>query len=121
CQVASCNAGWNNCDSQTANGCETPLNTNSNCGACGTACALANAVSTCSTGSCQIASCNGGFADCDGLAVDGCEIDDTNDASNCGACAHVCSANNGVASCVSSACQIACNSGHGDCDGSVTN
>jgi hypothetical protein len=36
CRVASCNAGFGNCDGNAANGCETNLNTDPNhCGMCG--------------------------------------------------------------------------------------
>ncbi len=40
----SCNSGYGNCDNQAGNGCEVNLNTSAaNCGACGSACRLANA------------------------------------------------------------------------------
>ncbi|GAC1556019.1 MAG: hypothetical protein NVS3B10_16660 [Polyangiales bacterium] len=48
-----------------------------------------NALATCSTTSCGYA-CTGTFADCNGLATDGCEIDTMTDASNCGACGKAC-------------------------------
>jgi hypothetical protein len=39
CQIAACNAGFGNCDSSAANGCEVNLqNSPSNCGACGNVC-----------------------------------------------------------------------------------
>jgi hypothetical protein len=30
------------------------------------------------------------YADCDGLAVDGCEVDSTSDPANCGGCGLAC-------------------------------
>ncbi|KAF0160668.1 MAG: hypothetical protein FD160_4208, partial [Caulobacteraceae bacterium] len=47
CEVATCDTGYGNCDDMHATGCETALNTTSNCGACGAACNLANALPTC--------------------------------------------------------------------------
>ena len=43
------------------------------CGDCGEGCSLANASSTCVDGECIIESCNDGFADYNGEALDGCE------------------------------------------------
>jgi hypothetical protein len=73
CRLSTCNPGFGNCDGNEANGCETQLNTLTNCGGCGTTCALMNATETCSTGACRIASCNMGWVDCDGLDSNGCE------------------------------------------------
>lgn len=39
CEVSTCDAGFGDCDSDAANGCETPLTTTSDCGSCGNACA----------------------------------------------------------------------------------
>jgi hypothetical protein len=38
CRATSCASGWGDCDGNLANGCETPLQTSQNCGACGVAC-----------------------------------------------------------------------------------
>jgi hypothetical protein len=73
CALGDCDTGWGNCDSNDSTGCETELNTMSNCGACGAACSLPDAVASCSTGSCQIVSCDPGYADCNDAASDGCE------------------------------------------------
>ena len=40
CQVTRCDTGWDNCDNSPTNGCERPLNTLTDCGACGVACNL---------------------------------------------------------------------------------
>jgi hypothetical protein len=37
--AVSCNPGFASCDGNAANGCETPITTDTNCGACGIACA----------------------------------------------------------------------------------
>ncbi|MCA9604657.1 MAG: hypothetical protein KC619_03620, partial [Myxococcales bacterium] len=74
CRITSCDSGWGNCDSTHPNGCETQLNTNTNCGGCGTACTRSNASTSCSTGTCTLGSCNSGYSNCDGNATNGCEI-----------------------------------------------
>jgi hypothetical protein len=53
------------------------INTNAtNCGACGTACTTgANGQpATCSGGTCSALTCLDGFADCNGISADGCEV-----------------------------------------------
>ena len=57
------------------------LNTDSaHCGACGKACsALPNAQTGCVAGTCGLASCNPGFADCDQNPLNGCEHDENKD------------------------------------------
>lgn len=51
-----------------------PLATDrSNCGACGNACVIANGTAACVDGTCRVAACNAGFADCDSSAANGCE------------------------------------------------
>jgi 6-phosphogluconolactonase (cycloisomerase 2 family) len=94
CQLTSCQPGYADCDRSRANGCEVAINTDvHNCGACGMSCsgtcsagfcvaagctadsqcAMANATGVCRTGSCQIGVCTPGYADCNGVAGDGCE------------------------------------------------
>ena len=46
------------------------------CWGCGGGCSLANASSTCVDGECIIESCNDGFADYNGEALDGCESEE---------------------------------------------
>ena len=114
-----CNAGFGDCNGSAADGCESNLAGDpSNCGACGSAClALANETAFCSFGVCG-ASCNAGFADCNGSGIDGCETSLANDANNCGACGHVCSAGpNQVAICANGTCTAACRAGYADCNG----
>ncbi len=76
-----------------------------NCGACGNVCALANATSSCVSGICAVASCAGGFANCDSVAANGCEVNTQTDANNCGSCGTICTGgrtcSSGVCSCAS--------------------
>ena len=74
CEGMACDAGFGNCDGGWENGCETPLNTNSNCGGCGDTCTVgAHATASCSTGVCE-AMCDSPWEDCDENPSNGCEI-----------------------------------------------
>jgi hypothetical protein len=90
CAFGACNMGFADCDMNTANGCEVNTNTVANCGMCGRACSFANGVAACGAGSCTLASCNAGFANCDNNAANGCETATASDRNNCGACGTVC-------------------------------
>jgi hypothetical protein len=120
CRLVGCLAGYGECDDElSGNGCESRLNTNTNCGQCGRSCELQNASETCSSGSCQVASCAAGYGNCDGSAANGCEIHLTNDSKNCGGCKQACG--NGF-SCQNSKCVCTsdanCGSGQSCCNGS---
>ena len=125
CSIAVCAQGFGNCDNDYANGCEAQLAGDvKNCGNCGRACAVPpNATATCSGGSCGIGGCNMGFADCDGVLVNGCESDVSADPANCGGCGRACPVIvNGVGACKGNACVItSCDNGFADCDGVVQN
>jgi sugar lactone lactonase YvrE len=64
CGVGACNPGFGDCDGDPTNGCEAPLDTAQNCGACGNACTNAHGTSACVNGAC-VATCDAGFGDCD--------------------------------------------------------
>ncbi|MFT3768354.1 MAG: hypothetical protein QM820_23140 [Minicystis sp.] len=90
-----CVGGFDDCDGDEDNGCETDLSGDpQNCGACGNACDNG----ACNGGSCA---CNEGFVDCDGNASTGCEAEPAADPKNCGACGHDCAG--GL--CVAGVCQ----------------
>ena len=95
-----------------------------NCGACGTSCAgrFANTVPACVGGSCVLGSCVGGYANCDGSASNGCEVNLNTSATNCGTCGSACDLPNATASCAAGRCVLgACNPGFADCDGDPAN
>jgi hypothetical protein len=120
CKVATCSAGFGNCDGDSTNGCEQTLNTAVHCGACGTACAPANATGDCATvpGTCKVAACNTGFGNCDGSDGNGCEINLKTNAVNCNTCGNVCPSTGGTPACVAGVCKFSsCAPGTGDCDG----
>jgi hypothetical protein len=83
----NCSSGYGNCDGNSSNGCETNVRTSpTNCGGCGTVCpARPNATMTCANGVCGF-TCNLGFGNCDGNALNGCEVDLRTSTTNCGAC-----------------------------------
>lgn len=61
-----------------------------NCGSCGYVCPQIDfADITCAKGRCGYA-CKPGFADCNGLPEDGCEVDLNRDPRSCGACGNSC-------------------------------
>lgn len=63
-----------------------------NCGACGRSCNwFPNVVTTCRAGTCAYA-CADGWADCDGVAANGCEAYLAGDPNHCGACGNACAA-----------------------------
>lgn len=144
CGVGSCSRGFGDCNHQAADGCEQNLDDVRHCGACDHPCVPANAApGTCTNGMCLVTKCNGGFADCNGLAADGCETR-LDGAENCGACGvscrlpHVTSpsceklvdgyrcvvehdCDSDTASCAPIALQTNCDKGYADCDRNAAN
>jgi len=118
CTVVSCDNGFGDCNGQVTDGCEVNLqNDAANCGACGNACQLDHASSSCQSGSCVIASCLGTWLDCNNIAGDGCEVDTASDPLNCGACGSACQLDHAVAGCSGSTCVVSsCTGTWGDCN-----
>jgi hypothetical protein len=123
CGIGTCQAPFADCFSGAVDGCETNLLTAVDyCGDCNTKCpAVANGSRACNNGTCGIGTCATGYRDCNNSATDGCEIDITSDANNCGSCGNVCPTPlNGVAGCVNSQCVLAgCNPGYSDCSSAI--
>ncbi|MFT3770587.1 MAG: MopE-related protein [Minicystis sp.] len=121
CYTVNCPSGFGDCDGAAANGCETPVTTVQNCGACGNACSFPNATPACVNGGCAIAACNTGYGDCDNDPQNGCERLLTT-ATDCGGCGVACALPNAGASCTTGTCTLtACNAGFFDCDGNPQN
>ena len=134
CEVATCDAGYDDCDSKDpkvgpvlgfANGCEVYLpSAVDNCGACGIQCpAYSHASPSCAGSACGIGKCDAGFAHCVGDVTSGCETDLTADINNCGKCANICGAvKQGSGACTNGLCVIdSCLKDYADCDGDVAN
>jgi len=123
CAVATCAAGFSDCDAVTGTGCEVDTRSSAtHCGACGTVCpARANATPACVAAACRF-TCAPGFADCDGVAANGCEVDTRSSPAHCGSCGNACPTRpNAVATCAASVCGSVCGPGTADCDGTTAN
>ncbi len=115
----TCDPGRRDCNDNPADGCEASINSLEHCGDCNQVCNPSDAEGFCSSGVCVIAVCDPGFANCDGSASNGCEVDVTGDAANCGDCGTDCTALSGVTTvgCTRGDCRIdACEPGRADCD-----
>ena len=76
CVVTDCADGYQDCDGVYANGCEANiLSDPQHCGGC-TACGMPVHVLSrgCSSGQCVITACTTGYADCNAVFSDGCEV-----------------------------------------------
>lgn len=82
-------------------------------------CQIANATPRCDTEkNCAVATCQGGYKDCNEKASDGCEADLDRDERNCGSCDNQCEAENGLTACSKGQCLIVyCSQPFDDCDG----
>jgi hypothetical protein len=100
CVITSCANGFKDCDMAEVDGCEIQTATDpNNCGNCGMKCAGANVMTNgCANSACTVVACNPGFANCNGVPGDGCEINTNTDKNNCGTCGHACG------NCVNGAC-----------------
>ncbi len=92
------------------------------CGACGGCSAPGpNMVRACQSGQCG-AVCAIGFANCDGLMGNGCEVDSRTATQHCGACGRVCSPANATPTCLGGNCYItSCAAGFANCDSNEAN
>jgi hypothetical protein len=119
----TCNTGLADCDSNTANGCEQDTVSNVNhCGGCNRRCVLPNADASCTAGACRVLRCLPGFADCDGNASNGCEVNTLTDLNHCGSCNARCASTNTTSACAAGACVVqSCAGTFRDCDGAATN
>ena len=81
--------------------CVDTKNDPANCGGCALACSLPNATAYCASSACAVGPCTAGYANCNNVASDGCEVNLNTDANHCGACGNACDGG----SCVAGVCQ----------------
>jgi hypothetical protein len=106
-----CPMGYADCNHDSSDGCETPLNTPMNCGGCGTVCQQVGGTNACvASGTnyvCQ-PTCDATHADCNTMPNDGCEVDTTGP-NNCGGCGHACVNPHGTTTCTTQGAGWFCN------------
>ncbi|MBW1809155.1 MAG: proprotein convertase P-domain-containing protein [Deltaproteobacteria bacterium] len=121
CQITSCNAAWDDCDTAYLNGCETDLSSDvDNCGQCTQVCYFARAERDCLAGSCTLGTCEQWYGNCNDTDADGCEVYLLGNPDHCGGCGLSCDLAQADARCVDAACLIdTCHAGYGDCNREV--
>jgi len=96
---------------------------------CDGECQLDNAFAVCLNDECVIEDCLNGFADCNSLTTDGCEVNTSNDPLSCGSCTNQCFVEGATEVCLGGSCgcqldaesKCVCDQGLGDCDTSREN
>ena len=125
CQIEPpCHAGFNDCDGEPLNGCETNVNGDPrNCGECGIDCLAVATNRICVNGKCEVSDCPVlGTQDCNGDEADDCETFVHGDPNNCGFCGNICNLPHAVPTCSGGSCIVApgpggCIGTWRDCDG----
>lgn len=102
-------SGLTNCGGM----CVNTANSTEHCGGCEMACPMvANGNPSCTMGTCGIAMCAMGFANCDMVASNGCEANLQESLMHCGACGMACPAvAHGTPTCTLGVCGASCNMG----------
>jgi hypothetical protein len=119
CQY-TCSTGWDSCDANAANGCETSIFSLADCGACDVACDVPNSNETCGSGTCTGTTCASGFAECVAGAP-ACETP-LGTTANCRSCNEACTNAHGTTSCsLTTGCAPTCDAGWKSCDGIADN
>jgi hypothetical protein len=107
-----CTTGYGDCNGLASDGCEAVLNSLVNCGKCGDACVIENAITSCEDYSCEQTGCEPGFGRCE---TGGPCVALANDEDNCGACGQACEDDE---TCYGGRCTTAtCDTDRADCNG----
>ncbi len=118
--LETCNGIDDDCDGITDNG-SGLLTDVMNCGKCGNACTVDHATPKCTAGTCLIQQCDVGFANCNSLDVDGCEVNTKTSIDHCGGCGKKCDSPGSDATCNNGSCEYQCKPGFIDLDGKADN
>ena len=106
CVVSSCDKGYDDCNGNAADGCETDLSKATSCGACNAVCGAAARLCTPSGPSFQ---CTNGCTPAAPLDCGTVCVDPATSPNHCGGCNTVCPAvANGTATCTAGLCTFAC-------------
>lgn len=112
CGFDACKAGFDDCDKQLANGCETSLNAKANCGACGKRCVVPTPYCAQAIESYEcVATCPLNTENCG----DSC-VNTNRDIEHCGGCDRRCARQAATATCERGECTYVCNAGTHACD-----
>ncbi|MFP6687617.1 MAG: hypothetical protein VB934_23055, partial [Polyangiaceae bacterium] len=127
CAFDDCETGFQNCDSDASNGCESEAAIDvAHCGGCDMPCDMGQIQNvenvTCDVGACSYDACQALFSDCDVNVSNGCETS-INTLDDCGRCGTKCEPANAAApSCSSGTCEHGgCTGSFGDCDNNAAN
>ncbi len=108
CVVDGCDPGYDDCDEDGRNGCETDTTSSAHCGSCERQCI--SAAPLCQTAEC-VATCIPGFAQCGTDCVFGGDPD------HCNACGVPCpERDHAYRTCSAGSCGFTCSAGYGDCN-----
>ncbi|NUP08596.1 MAG: hypothetical protein HOW73_21315 [Polyangiaceae bacterium] len=125
CTLGNCNAPFENCNLNPADGCEINTDTDlQNCGNCFSVCNYDHASEACVGGGCIMGMCDQGYDNCNSFTADGCESELASDPEHCGTCATDCDNvfPNSQNSCSSSTCQFnGCLPNFWNLDGNLAN
>jgi hypothetical protein len=118
CQIDGCDLGYMDCNEREDDGCEIHTFSDvDNCGSCSDECRPDSAAGVCVQGDCQVGQCSNGFDNCDGLHINGCEVELASDPDHCGECRNRCEFDGGEGVCIAGDCDLGpCDFGFHDLD-----
>ena len=117
----TCATGYQDCDGNPLNGCETSIaDQESSCGGCALMCLNANGSTGCDAGTCAPVCNPGTHADCDEDVRNGCETP-ISTVDDCGGCDVSCTNPHGTTTCTGGACRPTCATGYRSCDDEPNN
>jgi hypothetical protein len=124
CGLDHCKAGFQDCNSDPVDGCETNVQADvKNCGNCGAQCpTLPGGAVVCQDGACVIGMCKMGFDSCEPGPLQYCQTSLLSNEDHCGKCGVACPTVPSLQrACIAGACTgIPCQPNWKDCDSNAT-